>query len=348
MIFRLVHAGWEKELDDALRADGSSVRVVCPFIQRRSAARLLEHGRPRTLQVITRFNLGDFCDGVNDLAALRLLLESGAEIRGVRNLHAKLYLIGANRVIVTSANLTEGALLRNHEFGFVAEDAVIADRCREYFDGLWGRAGEDLAPERLAGWESKVTTCLAGGARWSRRAGLGDEGLDLGMPPSPVGVPPAPVGLPAWVGDAPQAFVKFFGYSRERAKRSLPVLEEAKRSGCHWACTYPKGRRPRQAQDGAVMFMGILAKQPDDILIHGRAVGMCHEPGRDDAGAEDLAIRPWKVRWPHYVRVHHAEFVAGTLANGVSLAELMNVLGSDAFAVTQRSRNQRTFGNQLQ
>ena len=30
----------------------------------------------------------------------------GAQIRGVRHLHAKLYLLGASRAIVTSANLT--------------------------------------------------------------------------------------------------------------------------------------------------------------------------------------------------------------------------------------------------
>ncbi len=36
-----------------------------------------------------------------------------------------------------------------------------------------------------------------------------------------------------------------------------------------------------------------------------------------------------------YVRVHHGEFVAGTLRNGVRLSELMDTLGSDAFVSTQ-------------
>src|ERR1700674_4725460 len=96
MNFRLIDAGWDKLLDEALYADRSSVRIVSPFIKKRAAERLLKHGRPKELQVITRFNLRDFCEGVSDMAALSWLLENGAQIRGVRNLHAKLYLFGAS------------------------------------------------------------------------------------------------------------------------------------------------------------------------------------------------------------------------------------------------------------
>ena len=41
----------------------------------------------------------------------------GAGVRGIRNLHAKLYVFGSDRSIVTSANLTEPALTKNAEFG---------------------------------------------------------------------------------------------------------------------------------------------------------------------------------------------------------------------------------------
>lgn len=60
-----------------------------------------------------------------------------------------------------------------------------------------------------------------------------------------------------------------------------------------------------------------------------------YESGRDDAIAEDIALRPWKAIWPRYIRVHHAEFVAGAMANGASLNALMEALASDAFAATQ-------------
>jgi len=149
MSFRLVDTGWLRVLEDAVAADHSAIRIVCPFIKTRTAKRLLASGRPQCLHVVTRFNLSDFCDGVSDMDALALLLDHGARIRGVRNLHAKLYLFGDRRVLLTSANLTEAALQRNHELGVVSEDDIVIRPCREYFDDLWGRAGEDLRPERL-------------------------------------------------------------------------------------------------------------------------------------------------------------------------------------------------------
>lgn len=329
MNFRLVDAGWDKVLGDALRADSSSVRIVCPFIKKRAAERMLIRGKPQTIQVITRFNLGDFSEGVSDTSALRLLLERGAQIRGVRNLHAKLYLYGRGRAIVTSANLTDAALLRNHEFGFVADDVGIVGRCHQYFDDLWRRAGKDLSVARLTEWEVKLEKHRVSRGRPASASGLGDEGVDAE-------VFTGGIVIPSSYADPGQAFVKFFGVSSKRAERTKQILEEVQRSGCHWACTYPKGKRPRKVQDGAVMFIGRLVKEPNDILIYGRAVGACHVPGRDDATAEDVKLRSWKAKWPHYVRVHDAEFIAGSLSNGISLGELMGVLKSNAFAPTQR------------
>ena len=113
MTVRLVDAGWGAELIAALRADTSGFRVICPFIKASALDRLLSL-KPASIQVITRFNLVDFAEGVSDIAALRMLLDAGAQVRGVRKLHSKLYLF-ASRAIVTSANLTKAALDSNHE-----------------------------------------------------------------------------------------------------------------------------------------------------------------------------------------------------------------------------------------
>jgi hypothetical protein len=57
----------------------------------------------------------------------------------------------------------------------------------------------------------------------------------------------------------------------------------------------------------------------------------------NQASPEEIALRNWKKDWPIYVRVHHAEFVAGTLANGIRLTNLMDQLGSDSFVSTQQN-----------
>ena len=326
---RLVDARWDRELTAAIRADPSEVRIVCPFIKEAALERLLSH-QPGDVQVITRFNLADFADGVSDIEALRMLLDAGASIRGIRNLHAKLYLFGASRAIITSANLTAAALTRNQEFGVVADDAAVIAACRDYFDGLWRRGSSDLSQDMLDSWEETVTCHRATGGRPNRARGLGDFGAEAGLAAT------LPVALPAVVVDADQAFVKFLGKGDNRVPVSFTTIEEIKRAGCHWAVAYPANRRPRSVEEGAIMFIARLTDEPD-IRIFGRAIGMKHHPVRDDASPEDITLRPWKEQWPRYIRVHHAEFVAGTMANGISLNELMDALGSDSFAPTQRN-----------
>jgi phosphatidylserine/phosphatidylglycerophosphate/cardiolipin synthase-like enzyme len=124
MNFRLVDSGWLGLLGRALQEENSRVRIICPFIKEQAALQILEHGRPQNLQVITRFDLDAFVEGASDVEALQILQSRGAQIRGIRNLHAKVYLIGSN-AIVTSANLTMQALRRNHEFGFESSDPEI-------------------------------------------------------------------------------------------------------------------------------------------------------------------------------------------------------------------------------
>jgi hypothetical protein len=329
MKIKLIEAGWEEELRAALEAEHATVRIVSPFIKRHAAERLLDYGHPETLQVVTRFSLADFCAGVSDMSALRVLVEAGAEIRGVRHLHAKLYLFGKHRAIVTSANLTQAGLQRNHEFGFISDDRGVTQECRRYFKRLWDTAGADLRLRRLAGWEEEVEAYLAGAVGPLTALSLPDHGSDAGSSTSGVSE--------GWAAEATQAFVKFFGKSDGRVSLSEPVFAEVRRSGCHWACTYPRGKRPRAPRDGALMLLGRMVANPDDIRVFGRAVGLRYKEGRDDATEYDINQRPFKNEWPHYIRVHHAEFVTGDMANGISLNELMDQLGSASFASTMRN-----------
>lgn len=328
MTVRLVDAGWGAELTAALRADTSEFRVICPFIKAGALDRLLSLD-PANIQVITRFNLVDFAEGVSDIAALRMLLDAGAQVRGVRKLHSKLYLFG-NRAIVTSANLTKAALDSNHEFGLVTDDAPIIATCRAYFDDLWQRGASNLSRGQLKAWEEVVTRHRALGGRPSSQTGLGDFGADAG------GAGPPPVRMPTVMADARQAFVKFLGEGDNRVPLSFNTIEEIERAGCHWAVAYPASKRPSGVEEDAIIFIARLTRDPNDIRIFGRSVGMRHQPGRDDATAADIALRPWKEKWPRYIRVHHAEFVAGRMENGVSLNELMDTLGAESFAPTQR------------
>ena len=263
---------------------------------------------------------------------VRLLLDAGGAVRGIRGLHAKLYIFGSTRAIVTSANLTGAGLSANREFGIVTKDRAAIARCLAYFKELWRLAGSDLTRQQLDSWDVTLADHLASGGPPAPSRGLGDFGAEAGIK-----LPPSSDLSPIF-SDPPQAIVKFRGESTDRAPLDSPIIEEIKRGGSHWALAYPArgGKRPTGVQEGAVMFISRLVKGPD-IRIFGRAIALKHQEGRDDATQADIQRRPWKSRWPRYIRIHNAEFVAGSLENGVCLAELMETLGSDSFATTQRN-----------
>ena len=204
-----------RSFTEALKDDASELRIICPFIKEKSLQRLLDH-HPKNVQVITRFNLSDCADGVSDVAALRKLLEADAKVRGVRNLHAKLYLFGKKRAILTSCNLTEAALNRNHEFGMVTSDGTIIEKCLEYFENLWNVAGNDLTCDGVNAWDSTVTEYWLGGGRPHARVGLGDYGVNTGIIETP------PAQGPIDVSASSQAFVKFLGSSK-RSPRAVAL-----------------------------------------------------------------------------------------------------------------------------
>jgi len=328
--FRLVDSGWGNEISDALQADASELRIICPFIKGGALERLLKH-RPKAIQVITRYNLADFAAGVSDIAALRRVLDAGGRVRGIKHLHAKIYLFGSSRVIVTSANLTKTALDRNPEFGIVSEDLASIATCRAYFDDLWRCGRTDLVLGKLESWDEIVTLHRALGKPPARGPKLRDFGADAGIK-----APPA-ISLPTVFADGSQAFVKFLGEGDNRVPLSLPTIEEIRRAGCHWAVAYPASKRPSGVKDDALIFIARLTQEPNDIRVFGRAIGMKHKRDRDNATREDIALRPWKEKWPRYIRVHHPEFVAGTMANGISLNQLMADLASNSFVPTQRN-----------
>ncbi|MDE2717681.1 MAG: phospholipase D family protein [Chloroflexota bacterium] len=304
------------------------LRIVSPFIKVGALTGIPFDGSGG-IRVITRFDLSDFAEGASDIGAVRKLLDCGASVRGIRNLHAKLYLFGGVRAIVTSANLTVSGLRRNREFGLVTEDGAAIGKCLAYFDELWRLGGSDLEREQLDDWDHRVTTYRASGGRLAHRPCLPDMGKALVDSGSVSGR------IPQIFADAAQAFVKFTGSDYDRCSLSSTTYEWVKTSGCHWGVNYSK--RPRNVEDGDVMFISRLTKEPG-IRVFGRAIAVRHrDDGRDDVTKQDIERRERKERWPYYVRVHDAEFIDGTMSNGVSLRELTAELGADSFASTQRN-----------
>lgn len=339
---RLVDRDWRQELVSCYERESHGLRIVCPFIKQEALWGVVGDHLHSDVRVITRFDLKGFAAGVSDIDALVDVLEAGGEVRGVRGLHSKTFIFGAEVAVVTSANMTRRGLDHNVEFGCVSDLAAFVAACRAYFDELWTKCGPSVSQDQLGEWQEVVDAFLATGARAGTRALLPDHGADAGQAPA-AGIPlpdeiPDASGtvVPAWLDEATQGHVKIFGEADSRAQWTMDVLQEIDESGSHWACTYPRGRgRPRNVHSGDAMYIARMVEGPNDYLIYGRAAALEHVDARDVATAAEIEDRPWKEQWPFYIRIHDAEFVAGTLSNGVPLSHLIEELGSNAFATTQ-------------
>ncbi|WP_282950157.1 MULTISPECIES: phospholipase D family protein [unclassified Sphingopyxis] len=333
--FRLIKGAWNDEILAARRANPGRLRIICPFIKAKTLTRILKATKSSEIEVITRFDLNCFDQGVSDLYALRLIIEAGGKVRGVRGLHSKLYLFGGTSVIATSANVTDAAFDRNHEFGFAAHELDIVETCEQYFEDLWKDAKPSLTRKQLKTWRAMLDERRGKGGGAKQGPPLPDFGanIDLRSPFAPTG------------DAAPQennAFIKFFGSADRRAPRTLAIDELVAENGANWACTYPESKPPRQVEDGDVIYTGRLVHSPNDLLIFGRVIGRKHRDEEDVASAAEIALRPWKADWPRYVRVHGGRFLDGTLADGISMSEMMTSLGADAFESTQRNARDKS------
>lgn len=327
--FRLISEAWERELVAARRAHPSGLQIICPFVKQIALQRIVREGAAKDVELITRFDLNCFDQGVSDIDALRAVLAAGGKVRGVRGLHAKLYLFGNASVIATSANVTEAAMRRNHEFGFAAGDPAIVATCAAYFDRLWKLAGADLTPAKLDEWQDILDARRVANPG-KRKNPLHDFGAKV---PTDSPFVTTLARVPSF---ANQAFVKFSGTGDNKASRDLRTDDVVAESGANWAFTYPSAIHPRQVRDGDVLYLGRLVHGPDDLMIFGKAIGREHRDDIDVASKEEIALRPWKENWANYVRVHDARFLDGTLDDGVSFRAMMAAMKSDSFASTQR------------
>lgn len=62
-----------------------------------------------------------------------------AQVRTIRDLHAKVILCDNKRALIGSMNLTRGSLLRNHEAGIYTENTKIISEINAWWTTLWQR-----------------------------------------------------------------------------------------------------------------------------------------------------------------------------------------------------------------
>ena len=129
-------------LTDLFKKANRKVNIISPFISERPSrllANVLDNNPEMCCIIITRFYREDFISGVSRLAALRVLVEAGAKIYAVKDLHTKLYLIDDDIALLGSANFTVGGFKSNVELSLMIDnEPVVLSEINSYFKTITG------------------------------------------------------------------------------------------------------------------------------------------------------------------------------------------------------------------
>lgn len=315
---RTIQENWLYELKNELKGT-SEICIVSPFITDGIVKHLLGNFKGKTIKVITRYNLNDFRQGVSSLTALKRLLKNKAQIKGVKGLHSKLYLFDEKSVIITSANFTNGGFFNNKEFGILSNESITISESHSYFNHLWKIDSGFLSQNKINEWKDII-------AKYRPQPNISKELPDFG------------VSYQKSIIKDRRYFIKFFGKNDNRLSLEHNIVDDLYGGCSHFALSFSRNKqdsRPRRYDNGDVVFMARMTKEPNDYVIFGRAITYAHNDIRDVAGSDDIDHIPWLKDWPILVRVKEPVFIDSTFKNCPKLFDLIDDLDYDSFASTK-------------
>lgn len=281
---------------------------------------LLDSFKGEKIKIITRYNLNEYRKGVSRLSAINRLLQNGAEVKGVKGLHSKLYIFDQKSVIITSANFTNGGFFNNKEFGIISDKKNTIEESQSYFQDLWKIDSELLNQSKVSEWKDIIA---ASKPISKQRDTLPDFGTSFQK---------------SIIGKR-RYFIKFFGKDDARFSLEDNVLNTLDDGCSHFALSFSRHKRdarPRRYRNGDIVFMAYITKEPNDYVIFGKAETFSHNDIRDVASSEDIENISWLKDWPILVRVINPKYIDSSLSKCPKLSDLMSELSYDSFASTKK------------
>ena len=310
---------WHDRLLDELKWT-KKLRIVSPFVDEKVIRKIQREYDFGNFELITRYNLRDFASKVSSLAGLEFSVEKGAKVYGIKDLHSKIYLFDNRCAIITSSNLTTSGLEHNFECGIFLTDTTIIQNLHDYFNKLKNIADQPLSVDLCKQWRQEL--------KKTEKEIINTKipSLhDYGAPASQIQIDPTK-----------NYFIKFFGTASERVPLTFTTRKEIERALCHYACGFSKNKKPRQINDGDIIYMARMTNDPKNYAIFGKAEAIKFIDGRDEATKDEIAQRPWKKDWPIYLRIVNPIFIDGTLGDCVLLYDLIKVLDYESFPSTKK------------
>ncbi|WLR52628.1 phospholipase D family protein [Bacillus tianshenii] len=95
------------------------------YITKNPLIQQIDENPSKDIKLLVLMNLKDFVSGASDLTVIKHLSSlEHVDIRYYSNLHAKIYLFGREKAVLTSANFTSNGLYHNMECGIILNERI--------------------------------------------------------------------------------------------------------------------------------------------------------------------------------------------------------------------------------
>lgn len=125
------------EFMNLVESTDKEIKLCAPFIKTSIIDDILTYKKQNVnISTITNVKLMSFYRKVLDIEALSKILISNGKVYNYPMLHAKIYIFDDNKLIITSANLTEAGLKKNKEYGIISDEGALINSANIDFNNM--------------------------------------------------------------------------------------------------------------------------------------------------------------------------------------------------------------------
>lgn len=353
MTIKIINRDFGGMFYNLLESTENEISIISPFIGLKTALSLtewIEQNPNIKCNIITRFNREEFIRGASSIEGLEHLVNAGANLFALQDLHTKLYIFDKHSVIMGSANFTFKGFYKNHEFGLYMEnEPQFSNECQDYFnvlismitsDGDWKITLERIIKERqlvnkiIKDRKGKEGLNEFNQAKWGAKIDLEKQ-----QDTTPQ------IGEHDFLEDAIKGtasstsrtgiWLKFEGTSENRINNNEVYLNRKRRINEYINRTFFPVR-PTGIKEGDLLFLTVVSKDKDNnevpIIVGYAKTSGYSENNKIDTN--DPKYIKWNNRFPYYVEFTSGKFLDTSIKHGISLIELYRELKNNVYPST--------------
>lgn len=134
---RILNDAIYDEFMQLVENSNEEIKLCVPFIKENIVDDIFTYKKPDVrIRMITNVKLMSFYKKVLDINGLLKIISSNGILYNYPILHAKMYIFDDNKLIISSANLTEAGLKKNKEYGIITDERDLIKIANDDFDNI--------------------------------------------------------------------------------------------------------------------------------------------------------------------------------------------------------------------